>query len=68
MLLRSDKEDLIRKAVGWMLREVGKNCGEEIEEAFLRKYYLELPRVTLRYAIERFPHDKMKAYLSGNFK
>ncbi|MBI2474232.1 MAG: DNA alkylation repair protein [Candidatus Taylorbacteria bacterium] len=67
-ILRSDKEDIIRKAVGWMLREIGKNCGQGVEEKFLQKYYAELPRVTLRYAIERFPKPKIRAYLLGNFR
>jgi 3-methyladenine DNA glycosylase AlkD len=61
MLLR-DPEDLIHKAAGWMLREVGKR-DLPAEEAFLRQYHRDMPRTTLRYAIERFPEPKRKEYL-----
>lgn len=63
--LLDDKHDLIHKAVGWMLREVGKRCGEEIEEEFLKKNYKKMPRTALRYAIERFSPDKKTKYLKG---
>jgi 3-methyladenine DNA glycosylase AlkD len=63
-ILLHDKHDLIHKAVGWMLREVGKRCGEEIEEEFLKKYYKQMPRTMLRYAIERFPEKKRQFYLA----
>ncbi len=63
-LLR-DKQDLIHKAVGWVLREVSKRCGEEFEEYFLQQHYKTMPRTMLRYAIERFPEKKRKAYLNG---
>jgi len=63
-ILFTDKEDLIHKAVGWMLREVGKRV-IEIEEEFLEAHYLKMPRTMLRYAIERFPETRRKMYLKG---
>jgi 3-methyladenine DNA glycosylase AlkD len=62
-ILKNDKEDLIQKAVGWALREIGKNCGQETEEKFLKNNYKTLPRMTLRYAIERFPEKTREFYL-----
>jgi 3-methyladenine DNA glycosylase AlkD len=64
-LLLKDEQDLIQKAVGWMLREVGKRVGEREEEEFLKQYYREMPRTMLRYAIERFAEPKRKRYLAG---
>jgi 3-methyladenine DNA glycosylase AlkD len=55
--LRSDREDLIHKAVGWMLREAGARVDEAELRRFLEAYAPELPRTTLRYAVERFPAD-----------
>ena len=65
-LLLADSEDLIHKATGWMLREIGKRDQHQLE-SFLKQHYYSLPRTTLRYAIERFPEPLRQAYLSGAF-
>ena len=62
-MLLKDKEDLIHKAVGWMLREVGKRSQEKLEQ-FLNKNARQMARTTLRYAIERFPEKLRQKYLA----
>jgi 3-methyladenine DNA glycosylase AlkD len=63
-VLLSDECDLIHKAAGWMLREVGKRDPARLED-FLSRYYKEMPRTMLRYAIERLPDKRRRSYLKG---
>lgn len=66
-VLLQDKEDLIHKAVGWMLREIGKR-DQKAEENFLLPRYRSMPRTMLRYAIERFSEKRRLEYLKGTTK
>lgn len=65
-ILINDEHDLIHKAVGWMLREVGKR-NKNILEIFLKTRYKEMPRTMLRYAIEKFPEEERRMWLKGEF-
>jgi 3-methyladenine DNA glycosylase AlkD len=62
-VLVDDKHDLIHKAVGWVLREVGKKEQKALE-SFLLEHYRSMPRTMLRYAIEKLPEDKKKFYMA----
>jgi len=63
-MLLAHKHDLIHKAVGWMLREIG-NRDLEVELNFLKQYYGQMPRTMLRYAIEKFEEGLRQQFLKG---
>jgi 3-methyladenine DNA glycosylase AlkD len=65
-LLINDPHDLIHKACGWMLREVGKRVSEKDLVIFLDKYSHKMPRTMLRYAIERLSENKRNYYLTNS--
>lgn len=64
--LLTDNQDLIQKAVGWMLREMGKRIDEQLLLDFITKHYTLMSRTTLRYAIERFSPETRRRLLAGN--
>lgn len=63
-LLLQDKQDLMHKAVGWMLREIGKMNRSTLDQ-FLRQHYQKMPRTALRYAIEHYPETTRQKFLKG---
>lgn len=65
-ILLEDSQDLIHKATGWMLREVGKR-DETVLEMFLKQYSVKMPRTMLRYALERMVPEKKKYYLQKKY-
>ncbi len=64
-LVMHDREDLIHKAAGWMLREVGKHCGRDVLVEYLKPRYSRMPRTMLRYALEHFSAVERRRWLLG---
>jgi len=64
-LLMKDHEDLMHKACGWMLREIGKKSGEDVLKEYLKDRYMTMPRTMLRYSIEKFDETTCKLYLNS---
>lgn len=64
-ILLYDNEDLIRKATGWMLREIGKRVDRRILTTYLENHAPGMPRTTLRYAIEHLPRDQQQQYMAA---
>ncbi len=62
-ILMNDKEDLMHKACGWALREVGKNCGQKVLNKFLDKHVKNMPRTMLRYSLEKHNEKDRKKYM-----
>jgi 3-methyladenine DNA glycosylase AlkD len=63
--LLADRQDLIHKAAGWMLREAGKRCGTAVLEGFLARHAAVMPRTMLRYSIERFPEERRRYWMAA---
>jgi 3-methyladenine DNA glycosylase AlkD len=63
-ILLNDKHDLIHKACGWMLREVGKNCGRDVLNEFLDAYAQTMPRTMLRYALEKHDEAEKRKFMT----
>ncbi len=63
-LLWQEKHDLLQKAVGWMLRELGKRVDEELLTDFLDRHAHQMPRTQLRYALERLPEHRRRHYMN----
>lgn len=66
-ILLYDKHDLIQKAVGWMLREIGKKCDQKILEQYLDANAGKMPRTAIRYAIEKIPEYKKRIYMNKKY-